>query len=296
MQTTPSGRARSDRAARRGARGRVRAARAAHRLALRPRHPPAEAPAVAALLRHDRGPAGVDRRPRRGVGGDDRRRGGARARRLRHAGGAQARARRPRRRYRQGRRHLGRAGDDRGAEVRARAGRRRLPRSRRQGHAAAVARRRRRRSRRVRLADDPGPRHVGLGRPRRAAGPRPGGLRLRRPGPQQGQARSRRAPYDDCAACQGKSFTFPAASRTPARTSAAPTRPPRETVNAERLAARASPTPPADGRSTRRRCASTSCASPRFAPQPPRIVGDTPSRNDPCPCGSGKKYKRCHGA
>jgi len=21
-----------------------------------------------------------------------------------------------------------------------------------------------------------------------------------------------------------------------------------------------------------------------------------PSRNDPCPCGSGKKYKRCHGA
>jgi preprotein translocase subunit SecA len=23
---------------------------------------------------------------------------------------------------------------------------------------------------------------------------------------------------------------------------------------------------------------------------------DTPGRNDPCPCGSGKKYKRCHGA
>ncbi|MGQ0718805.1 MAG: SEC-C metal-binding domain-containing protein [Pseudonocardiales bacterium] len=21
-----------------------------------------------------------------------------------------------------------------------------------------------------------------------------------------------------------------------------------------------------------------------------------PSRNAPCPCGSGKKYKRCHGA
>ena len=35
---------------------------------------------------------------------------------------------------------------------------------------------------------------------------------------------------------------------------------------------------------------------PTFAPQPPRIVGDEPSRNDPCPCGSGKKYKRCHGA
>jgi preprotein translocase subunit SecA len=25
--------------------------------------------------------------------------------------------------------------------------------------------------------------------------------------------------------------------------------------------------------------------------QPPLHVG----RNDPCPCGSGKKYKRCHG-
>ncbi|MES2786896.1 MAG: UPF0149 family protein [Pseudomonadota bacterium] len=24
--------------------------------------------------------------------------------------------------------------------------------------------------------------------------------------------------------------------------------------------------------------------------------GDTPGRNDPCPCGSGKKYKKCHGA
>ena len=22
----------------------------------------------------------------------------------------------------------------------------------------------------------------------------------------------------------------------------------------------------------------------------------TPGRNDPCPCGSGSKYKRCHGA
>jgi uncharacterized protein len=27
-----------------------------------------------------------------------------------------------------------------------------------------------------------------------------------------------------------------------------------------------------------------------------RIVGDKPGRNDPCPCGSGRKYKKCHGA
>jgi len=29
---------------------------------------------------------------------------------------------------------------------------------------------------------------------------------------------------------------------------------------------------------------------------PPRRVAAVPGRNDPCPCGSGKKYKRCHGA
>jgi len=30
-------------------------------------------------------------------------------------------------------------------------------------------------------------------------------------------------------------------------------------------------------------------------PQPVR-VGAKVGRNDPCPCGSGKKYKNCHGA
>jgi preprotein translocase subunit SecA len=27
-----------------------------------------------------------------------------------------------------------------------------------------------------------------------------------------------------------------------------------------------------------------------------RKTGDKVGRNDPCPCGSGKKYKKCHGA
>lgn len=31
-------------------------------------------------------------------------------------------------------------------------------------------------------------------------------------------------------------------------------------------------------------------------PQPQRNVGAKIGRNDPCPCGSGKKYKRCCGA
>jgi preprotein translocase subunit SecA len=28
----------------------------------------------------------------------------------------------------------------------------------------------------------------------------------------------------------------------------------------------------------------------------PRVTGEKVGRNDPCPCGSGKKYKKCHGA
>ena len=28
----------------------------------------------------------------------------------------------------------------------------------------------------------------------------------------------------------------------------------------------------------------------------PVHVDAAPGRNDPCPCGSGKKYKKCHGA
>ncbi len=31
------------------------------------------------------------------------------------------------------------------------------------------------------------------------------------------------------------------------------------------------------------------------SPNEPVTVEDEPGRNDPCPCGSGEKYKRCHG-
>ncbi len=34
----------------------------------------------------------------------------------------------------------------------------------------------------------------------------------------------------------------------------------------------------------------------RAARTAPRRVAPQPGRNDPCPCGSGKKYKKCHGA
>ena len=31
------------------------------------------------------------------------------------------------------------------------------------------------------------------------------------------------------------------------------------------------------------------------APEPRRIITKKIGRNEPCPCGSGKKYKQCHG-
>jgi preprotein translocase subunit SecA len=42
----------------------------------------------------------------------------------------------------------------------------------------------------------------------------------------------------------------------------------------------------------------TSAASTTSAPAPkaPVAAAATVGRNDPCPCGSGKKYKKCHGA
>jgi hypothetical protein len=35
-------------------------------------------------------------------------------------------------------------------------------------------------------------------------------------------------------------------------------------------------------------------AEEHAAPTPPKAAS-APGRNDPCPCGSGKKYKKCHG-
>jgi len=34
---------------------------------------------------------------------------------------------------------------------------------------------------------------------------------------------------------------------------------------------------------------------PRTGPAEPARAQERVGRNDPCPCGSGKKYKRCHG-
>ncbi len=40
----------------------------------------------------------------------------------------------------------------------------------------------------------------------------------------------------------------------------------------------------------------TNGRSPEAAPAPRQVAINKIGRNDPCPCGSGKKYKKCHGA
>lgn len=103
-------------------------------------------------------------------------------------------------------------------------------------------------------------------------------------------------PYDDCAACAGTSFDFPSgleegrAGLCGAHQEAA------KAVNIARLA-HAHESNPAGWRAIDKAAMRINkLPEPTFAPQPPRIVGDAPSRNAPCPCGSAKKYKRCHGA
>jgi len=57
---------------------------------------------------------------------------------------------------------------------------------------------------------------------------------------------------------------------------------------ADGLVTSGEPPPP----SMQRRGGGGGVAEPAFAANPYAGVG----RNDPCPCGSGKKFKKCHGA
>jgi hypothetical protein len=103
-------------------------------------------------------------------------------------------------------------------------------------------------------------------------------------------------PYTDCAACEGKSFDFPSGLQDAREDFCAAHRAAAEAVSAARLA-HARESNPAGWRAIDKAAMRINeLPEPSFAPQPPRIVGDKPARNAPCPCGSGKKYKRCHGA
>jgi SEC-C motif len=103
-------------------------------------------------------------------------------------------------------------------------------------------------------------------------------------------------PSEDCAACAGRSFGYPTELEEARERFCAPHDAAARAANAARIA-HARESNPAGWRAIDKAAMRINkLPEPRFAPQPPRIVGETPARNDPCPCGSGKKYKRCHGA
>ena len=102
--------------------------------------------------------------------------------------------------------------------------------------------------------------------------------------------------YADCEACKGTSFTFPVGLEEASADFCGAHKAAAKAVNAKRLA-RARESNPAGWRAIDKAAMRINkLREPGFAPQPPRRRGAEPARNDPCPCGSGKKYKRCHGA
>jgi hypothetical protein len=101
---------------------------------------------------------------------------------------------------------------------------------------------------------------------------------------------------DECPACKGQAFGYPTSLEEAKATLCEPHKEAAVRVNTARLL-RARESNHAGWRAVDKAVMRVNKApEPYYAPQPPRVVGDTPARNDPCPCGSGKKYKRCHGA
>jgi len=101
---------------------------------------------------------------------------------------------------------------------------------------------------------------------------------------------------EDCPACQGQAFGYPSSLEDAKELLCGPHRAAAKIVNTDRIA-RARQSNFAGWRAIDKAVMRINkLPEPVFAPQPPRVVGETPARNDPCFCGSGKKYKRCHGA
>ncbi len=101
--------------------------------------------------------------------------------------------------------------------------------------------------------------------------------------------------YEDCAACDGKSFTFPTGLEEAREEFCGAHNAAARTVNVERLALARESNPAGWRAIDKAAMRINKLPEPSYAPQPPRRA-TAPARNDPCPCGSGKKYKRCHGA
>ena len=101
---------------------------------------------------------------------------------------------------------------------------------------------------------------------------------------------------EECPACKGQAFGYPSSLEEAKETMCEAHVAAAVVVNTARLA-RARESNFAGWRAVDKAVMRINkLPEPYYAPQPPRVVGETPARNDPCPCGSGKKYKRCHGA
>jgi SEC-C motif len=98
-----------------------------------------------------------------------------------------------------------------------------------------------------------------------------------------------------CAACRGEGFGFPAELDEARPLMCSPHRAAALAVTAARIM-RAQESNPAGWRAIGKASARISGEpDPSGVPMPPRSERP-PGRNDPCPCGSGRKYKRCCGA
>jgi hypothetical protein len=101
---------------------------------------------------------------------------------------------------------------------------------------------------------------------------------------------------EDCPACKGQAFGYPSSLEDAKELLCAPHQAAAKIVNTDRIA-HARQSNFAGWRAIDKAVMRINkLPEPIFAPQPPRVVGETPARNDPCFCGSGKKYKKCHGA
>lgn len=103
------------------------------------------------------------------------------------------------------------------------------------------------------------------------------------------------SPDARCAACRGAGFGFPAELETARPLLCQPHRAAARAVADARIA-RARVSNPAGWRALGKASARISgLPDPPELPQPMR-ASHAPGRNDPCPCGSGRKYKHCCGA
>jgi preprotein translocase subunit SecA len=112
--------------------------------------------------------------------------------------------------------------------------------------------------------------------------------------PQDGSAAA--APSGDAAAAPARAAAEPAAAQAPRSGDGGATGELRAKGLAQPAAGALTYSGPADNGGTEVRGQPRKRRGNGAADESTQVGGQEPSRNAPCPCGSGKKYKRCHGA